>query len=112
MPIRLRVEQNRLQKILAKIAELAPAYLERRAGDIVQLREARARGEWARIGAIGHDLRGTGATFGFIWISEIGGELEAASERRDADHVARLTDRLEAGLAQEDHAAHTGQRRR
>ena len=104
------MEQNRLQKILAKIAELAPAYLERRAGDIVQLREARARGEWARIGAIGHDLRGTGASFGFSWISEIGGELEAASERRDADHVARLTDRLEAGLAQGDHAAHRRQR--
>jgi Hpt domain-containing protein len=106
------VERRRLHKIEAQIAALAPAYLERRAADVVQLREARARSEWTRIGVIGHDLRGTGASFGFSWISEIGGELEAAAERRDADHVARLTDRLEAGLVLGDHAAHTGQRRR
>ena len=106
------VERSKLQKIEAQIAALVPAYLERRSADVVQLREACAQSKWARIGAIGHDLRGTGASFGFGWISEIGYELEAAAERKDADHVARLTDKLEAELAQEESAAHTGQRRR
>jgi len=105
------MRQDRIAEIEARIAALAPGYLERRTADVVQLREACARSDWTRIGAIGHDLRGAGACYGFAWISEIGGELEAAAERRNAEDVAGLIDTFEVRLARES-ATQKGQRSR
>jgi HPt (histidine-containing phosphotransfer) domain-containing protein len=107
----LRMPEDRLKEIEARIAALAPGYLERRSADVAQLRTSNARGDWTSIGAIGHDLHGAGACYGFPWISEIGSELEAAAERQDAEKVAELVDALEAVLAREG-AIQRGQRSR
>lgn len=99
-------QQERYSQDVKKIAlrerdqsRLVDAYLDSRRQERERLPEALAAGDFESIQSIGHNLKGTGSTFGFEGLSEIGTALEAAAERRDPSGIrvaiAELTDFLE-----------------
>ena len=53
-----------------------------------------ARVDFDTIRSLGHNMKGTGTSFGFPQISAIGDELERAAKQQDADSVRNLTARL------------------
>jgi signal transduction histidine kinase/CheY-like chemotaxis protein len=70
------------------IADLVPGYLAARKDEIVLL-EARLREkDLAAIRKIAHNLKGTGAGYGFPAFSQIGAELEAAAMEGNEDDLA------------------------
>jgi len=93
------VKSGRLQGIHARIARLVPGYLAGRVEDVEALRAAHACGDYAEVAAIGHDLRGTGTSYGQAWISAIGEGLEEAARTGDEAAVGRLVHELSEGLA-------------
>jgi len=82
------------------VAALLPAYLQRRAADARALEAALAESDYAAISAIGHRLKGLGATYGHDAISQAGRGLEEAAKARDADTVQQLITTYKRTLAE------------
>ncbi len=82
----------------AAVAELVPGYLERREAEIRVLEDALAAGDLAVIQRIAHNLKGTGAGYGFPAITAIGRAMEAAAKTGDRGEIhtrlSELTDLL------------------
>ena len=57
-----------------------PVYLARRRADVHAIDNALASDDFARIQSIGHNLKGTGSSYGFPRITEVGGLLESAAK--------------------------------
>ena len=55
---------------------------------------ALACGDFATIRSLGHNMKGTGSSFGLPQISEIGNELEQAAKLQDADSVRTISAHL------------------
>lgn len=76
--------------------ELIPAYLEKRRMDVIACHVALQAEDFAAIRRLGHNMKGTGAGYGFPGLTELGGQLEAAALRSDRAalraHLERLAD--------------------
>lgn len=85
-----------------EIAELAPAYLAARRSELPEMRRALAAGDFSGIRRLGHNLKGTGSSYGFPGLSELGAAIEASSASADAvtieHHLAELARHLAADL--------------
>jgi two-component system response regulator CpxR len=79
--------------------EKIAAFLERRRAELVTLREALATGAYDDLRAIGHNLKGVGAGFGFPQLAELGERLELAADAADATRAGAVIDGITAFLA-------------
>lgn len=75
-----------------------PGYLLKRHEDAHKLRALLSEKNWTEIQMIGHQLKGNGATFGFIEISEIGAALEAGAKKKAEGTTLTLIEKLESIL--------------
>ncbi len=73
---------------------LLPAFLDNRAKDLALLQAALENRGFGEITRIGHNLRGSGGSYGFPKLTEIGGQLEDAGKVSDAQTIARAILRL------------------
>jgi PAS domain S-box-containing protein len=69
------------------IAAYRPAFLANRSLDLSKMRDALAAGDFAAIGSIGHNCKGTGEGYGFPEISRAGSAIEKAAKALDADEL-------------------------
>jgi signal transduction histidine kinase/CheY-like chemotaxis protein/HPt (histidine-containing phosphotransfer) domain-containing protein len=67
----------------ASLSEIIPWYLETRRTDLQACTVALAGGDYDRVRTLGHNLRGTGAGYGFPKLSEIGEAIESAALQAD-----------------------------
>ena len=72
-----------------EIRHLAPAFLAERQDDVLGLTEALARNDLGGIQRVGQRLNGTGLSYGFNGISEIGSALEQAARTGDVAELRR-----------------------
>jgi D-tyrosyl-tRNA(Tyr) deacylase len=79
-----------------RIRALVPAYLEQRRAELAELATALSADDLEAVQRIGHNLKGTGASYGFPALSELGRELEQAAQSTDAAAAARVVERLAA----------------
>ena len=73
-------------------------FLERRRREIPILRDALAAAETEEIRAIGHNLKGVGAGFGYAQLADLGLRLEEAAADEDHAGLEAAIDALEAFL--------------
>jgi CheY-like chemotaxis protein len=74
---------------------IIPGYLEKRRGDIGKLRSAVETGDFETVRRTGHQLTGTGSSYGFVPITKIGAELELAAGQGDSATILAAVQRLE-----------------
>jgi CheY-like chemotaxis protein/HPt (histidine-containing phosphotransfer) domain-containing protein len=79
-----------------ELAELRAGYIERRRSELSGLEQAMHEGDFAAICKAGHNLKGTGAAYGYAEITDIGRSLEAAAKDGDAVAVEALLDQMES----------------
>jgi signal transduction histidine kinase/DNA-binding response OmpR family regulator len=83
----------------AGLKEIIPWYLETRRTDLHASTTALAAGDYDRVRTLGHNLRGTGAGYGFPKLSEIGEAIESAAQKADAaaieTHLRELANYLD-----------------
>lgn len=94
----LRPSTDKLEKLMTddpEIASLVPSFLDSRAADVAKMRSLLASGNYARIQALGHRMKGSGRSYGFQDISRIGAELEIAAHNDNEQMVRQLIDELE-----------------
>jgi CheY-like chemotaxis protein len=72
------------------VADLIGGYLDNCRKETRRLHEALAGCDFDLIRQIGHNLKGTGASFGFERISAIGIAVELAAEQRDSVAIGRM----------------------
>lgn len=92
------------EKIIVRIddedmLEIIPDYLESRRDELAVLQDAVAQQDFATLCGIGHKLKGSGGSFGFDRISEIGSHLESSAKAQDLQaieqEIAKLRDYLD-----------------
>lgn len=71
-------------------------YLARRRSDVALFREALERGDYAVIRRMGHNLRGSGASYDLVRISTLGAEIERAADRCAPGQLERALAELES----------------
>jgi len=77
-----------------ELSAIAPKFLNNVRRNSQLIAAALARVDFDTIRSLGHNMKGTGTSFGFPQISAIGDELERAAKQQDADSVRNLTARL------------------
>lgn len=78
----------------ARLQSLVPNFLQNRATDAASIAAAALTGDFATIALLGHSMKGSGGSYGFDAITEIGGKLEVAAEAQNAAIVAREVSEL------------------
>jgi|SRR5215471_15894554 HPt (histidine-containing phosphotransfer) domain-containing protein len=73
--------------IPAGIEELIPGYLAGREADIPVLRYALVHGDFERIRVLAHQLKGSGAAYGFAGLTVIGQQMERGARESFTDSV-------------------------
>jgi signal transduction histidine kinase/HPt (histidine-containing phosphotransfer) domain-containing protein len=76
------------------LADLAEDYLDNRRADAEALREAAQTGDFAGARRRGHNMKGSGAGYGFPQVSELGKRIESAADAGDAAAITRWADAL------------------
>jgi CheY-like chemotaxis protein/HPt (histidine-containing phosphotransfer) domain-containing protein len=86
----------------AEMGGLRVAYLRRRRTELESLRRAVPSEDWHALATAGHNMKGTGAGYGFAELTDLGRHLETAARGRDLLAVEGLLQRIEAyiGLIQ------------
>jgi len=73
----------RLPDVHASMADLIPDFLKRRGEDVDSMRAAFAASDYEAIEKIAHKVKGSGGSFGFPQLSQIGADLELAARSED-----------------------------
>lgn len=74
---------------------IMPRYLELRSQEQAQLTAAIAAQDAATVATLGHRLKGSGASYGFPALTEMGAELEQAGKEGDFAQASRLAARVQ-----------------
>ncbi|HMF79361.1 MAG TPA: response regulator [Bryobacteraceae bacterium] len=93
---------NRAQAIRVEVhpdlEELVPGYLADRKQDVPELLALLAASDFERLRSKAHNLKGTGASYGFPRLSEVGAALERCAKGQDAagagEQLTQLKDYL------------------
>ena len=87
------------------LAEFIPGYLASRKEEVPEMIRLLAASDFESLEVLGHNIKGSGACFGFREISRIGAALEDSAEQADPAasraHLMELQEYL-------DHVAHSG----
>ncbi|MBF0423232.1 MAG: Hpt domain-containing protein [Magnetococcales bacterium] len=87
-------------KVDQDLEDIAPGYLENRRKDVGLLSTALEQNDFNTVKMIGHRMKGSGAGYGFDFISETGSRIEQAAIARNTpiirDCMDQLTDYLDS----------------
>ncbi len=86
---------DRDPEVVPGLADLRAGYLDRQCTEMHGLDQALQSGDFAALRKAGHNLKGTGAAYGYSELTDIGRALEAAAQGEDAAAVEALLDRIE-----------------
>ena len=82
------------------IAMLVPRFLKNMGKELITLQAAQTVEDYPTLQRIGHNLNGTGGSFGFPRITELGARIEQAAKDRAIDEIRRAVDELASYLEQ------------
>jgi PAS domain S-box-containing protein len=85
-------------KVDPEIQELVPEYLATRRSELLHLKELLISGDFAAIRSIGHNLKGSGAPYGFPQLTLIGASLQDFAGSADAEALRGSLGKLEGFL--------------
>lgn len=85
-PIPIRVPEG--------LGELVPSYLASRREEIGELRSLLAAANFERLGALAHNLKGSGLSYGFSDLTRLGRALEVSAKGADAGAIEGLLEQL------------------
>ena len=96
----MTAECSPVARVEEDLKDLIPEFMRCRRQDVRELQSVMASGRMDRVRFIAHNLRGTGAAYGFDRISEIGLELGVAASSGDLRAAGELVQELSRYLDQ------------
>jgi PAS domain S-box-containing protein len=76
-------EKSTVIQIDPEIADIVPVFFENSRAHIEKAKNGLAQGDWPLLMRVGHSLKGSGASFGFQRVSELGQALEKQAQKQD-----------------------------
>jgi len=92
----------------ASLQDLIPGYLAKRTADAARAAEALAAGDYDTVRRFGHNLKGTGAGYGFPALTEMGAAIEDGAKTHDQEMIQYKLDELMRYLEQVEWSAASG----
>ena len=87
-----------MKRIIVKVDEdlldLIPSFLKNKKEDIIKMTTAIQEQDYETVRVAGHNMKGSGAGYGFSKLSEIGGQLETAAITQDKELIINLLNQL------------------
>jgi CheY-like chemotaxis protein len=80
------------------LEELVPDYLAACRRDVPEMMRLLAGSDFERLRILGHNMKGTGTSYGFDEVSRLGGELESSAKRSDVQALSGRLAELERYL--------------
>jgi len=80
------------------IKDLVPGYLKHRKNDIQKMKDALTESDFSTIESIAHKIKGSGESYGFKKIGQIGREIEQAAQEENYEKTNRLLEEFELYL--------------
>jgi PAS domain S-box-containing protein len=74
-------------RVRACLAALVPGFLDNRRTDLEAIASALARADYENVRVLGHNMKGSGAGYGFTRITELGASLEEAARRCESEEI-------------------------
>jgi CheY-like chemotaxis protein/HPt (histidine-containing phosphotransfer) domain-containing protein len=93
-------KRTRIEELDPDSAALVPAYLEKRKEELAVLEDALATRAFDTLYRLGHNLRGSGGSYGFPYMTELGEQMERAAKANDGEAVARAIAQLREHLSE------------
>ena len=90
---------ERVIRVDMDLADLIPGFLCRVQQQAASIRKAADSGELAQAALLGHNLKGTGSSYGFDEITRVGTAIEECAKAGAANEVDALAAGLETWLA-------------
>lgn len=81
------------------LEDLIPGYLSNVKTYIKDMTTQLAAGQFEPIARTAHNIKGSGGGYGFMKVTELGGQLEAAAKANNADQAKALLAQLDSYLA-------------
>jgi CheY-like chemotaxis protein len=78
-------------------------YIEGLRQNLKSIQEALIAGDLAAAGAIGHGIRGTGTSYGFAELTDLGAAIEQAAESGDAIAIQSATEKISTVIVSLSH---------
>lgn len=91
-----------MKNISQIVRKLLPEYLAARRQELPKMTELLAASDFERLRILGHNLKGSGGSFGIPELSKIGAALERSAEEGDAPAFSRELGRLREFLEHSD----------
>jgi len=92
-----------MEKIVIEIdsdlADLIPSYIKNREEDVINMRSELDEGNFDNVRIAGHSMKGSGGSYGFSEISQIGADIEIAANANDGEKIKSLITQLETYLS-------------
>jgi signal transduction histidine kinase/CheY-like chemotaxis protein/HPt (histidine-containing phosphotransfer) domain-containing protein len=89
------------------IEDLVPGYIDKRREDLPKFTEALASGDYDTIRRLGHNLKGSGASYGFQGLTDIGAAIESSAQahygpaiRAKVEELTRYLEDVEWSVAE------------
>lgn len=76
------------------IADLIPDYLDNQRVKVKRLEEFLSRKDYNEIAQFAHRIRGSGASYGFEFLTEVGAVIEDAAENSDVKIIRESIEKL------------------
>jgi HPt (histidine-containing phosphotransfer) domain-containing protein len=80
----LPARQQRIMDLPPGLAEFIPGYLASRRDELREMIRLLAASDFENLAVCGHNIKGSGTSFGFPEISRIGAALQQSAEQMDA----------------------------
>ena len=77
-----------------ELSAILPRYISNVRRNPAAIATALARGDFDTIRSLGHNMKGTGSSFGLPRVTQIGGDLEQAAKRQDPESIRQATEEL------------------
>ncbi len=94
----LRAEDSSLMLSHPQLAARVPTFLSNRRRDVASMQDALARADFETVERLGHCMKGSGASYGFQAITDIGEALERVAGSSDADASQKWISELSSYL--------------
>ena len=85
--------------MLSGFEELVPGYLERQRRDVSGPISLLAASDYDRLEVLGHNMKGSGSSYGFAELTRFGAELETSAIQADHDALASQITQLDDYLS-------------
>ena len=82
------------------LQEIVPAFLDGRKKDIEIIKKLVNLSDFEELRSVGHKLKGTAGSYGFMALSKIGAKIEEAANTKNLENLKKLSAEYESHMKQ------------